>query len=206
VFFEADYFVDRNVLVALVPLTLAVAIGLGAGRESWRASWRTAWIGAAAIMCAVVLSLVLIVAVATDPHRQRTDWRSIAHVVQRQPGDRVVVMNNHPVLGWAMPRYLRDARELAPDDVVVVREVDVINNVVPSGRCDVFYGRPCTMHPLGEELPFEIATHFVLAEQPRVQDFRIDRYDAGVPVPVRAGSLVDPAQLSQSLMVFVPAH
>jgi hypothetical protein len=110
------------------------------------------------------------------------------------------------VLGEPMSRYLRGSHELNPDDMVNVREIDVLNLVADSEHCDVWYGRPCAMFLLGGPLPQELATRFVLVEQRRVQDFRIDRYVSGRPVPLQARGLVDTKHLSTALMVFVPAR
>jgi mannosyltransferase len=192
----ADYFLDRNAIVALVPLILAVAIGLGARRGGW--------VGPAATLCAAAVCLVAIIQVARDPLLQRTDWHSIARVVERQPRDRVVVMNGYPSAGLAMLRYFPDARVLAPNDTVNVQEVDVLNQVTSSRRCDLWYGRPCFLRFLGQPLPSEYASHFREAQPSRVQDLRVDRYVSAVPVSVQAHRLVKSLLPSAWLVVFAP--
>src|SRR2546423_548652 len=100
---ERNFFLDRNVIVALVPLIIVVAIGLGAQGSRWIAALATAAV--------VAISLVALVGVQTNPKVQRADWRSVAHVVNRAPGDRVVVMNGIWILGTeVLPRYLRRSR------------------------------------------------------------------------------------------------
>ncbi|MCU1430217.1 MAG: rane protein-like protein, partial [Actinomycetia bacterium] len=57
-----DYFIDRNVIVALLPSILVVAIGLGAcGARGAR------WVGVGAATGGVILSLGIVVSVARDP-------------------------------------------------------------------------------------------------------------------------------------------
>lgn len=197
---ERNFFLDRNVIVAIVPLVIVVAIGLGVKGPRWLAAIATAAV--------VGVSLVAIVGVQTNSRIQRADWRGVARIVNRSPGDRVVVMNGIWILGTVvLPRYLRDARPLNPDDSVRVQEIDVVSVKKTSRRCDLWYGNSCYFAPLGQPLPAQFSGTFSLQEQTRVQDFRIDRYTSGAPFELQARSLIaDPAQLSGALLFYVPAR
>jgi len=67
---DGDYFLDRNVLGAWVPLSVFVAGGLAARRAGV--------LGAACLAALLAWSLAVYVDVATSPELQRDDWRSVA--------------------------------------------------------------------------------------------------------------------------------
>ena len=73
-FRDPGFFKPRSVTAALVPLTLAVAIGLGVRRAGRLGP------AAAAMMC--VASLAVTVAADFVPGLQREDWRGVARVLE----------------------------------------------------------------------------------------------------------------------------
>ena len=70
---DGDYFLDRNVLGAWVPLTVFVAGGLAARRAGI--------LGAACLAAVLAWSVVVYVDIATSPELQRDDWRSVARAL-----------------------------------------------------------------------------------------------------------------------------
>jgi mannosyltransferase len=80
---DGDYFLDRNVLGAWVPLTVFVACGLAARRAGI--------VGAACIAVLVAWSVVVYVDIATSPELQRDDWRSVAEALPEDDRALVVV-------------------------------------------------------------------------------------------------------------------
>jgi hypothetical protein len=111
----ADYLLDRNLLPALIPLTMALAAGFGARRAG-----RLGLAGAGALCVLFTLSAVL---TATRKDLQRPDWRDVAAALGHPRVPRVVVA---PASGDQPLRfYLRDARD-AESGAVVTKEVIVI--------------------------------------------------------------------------------
>ena len=93
---DGDYFLDRNLLGAWVPLAVFVAGGLAARRA-----------GVAGIAClAAVLcwSLVVYVDIATSPELQRDDWRAVAGAL---PDDERAVVVVYPAYQSAALRRQR---------------------------------------------------------------------------------------------------
>ena len=80
---DGDYFLDRNVLGAWVPLTVFVACGLVARRAGI--------VGAACLAALLAWSVVVYVDIATSPDLQRDDWRSVAEALPDDDGAMVVV-------------------------------------------------------------------------------------------------------------------
>jgi mannosyltransferase len=70
---DGDYFLDRNVLAAWVPLGVFVAGGLAARRAGV--------LGAACLAALVCWSFAAYFDVATTPELQRDDWRSVAEAL-----------------------------------------------------------------------------------------------------------------------------
>ena len=109
----SDYFLGRNLIASLVPLAIAVAIGLGAVRAGW--------IGATATAGLCVLSTLIVVAVASDVDLQKADWRSLAALLDTVPSDSAVVIDHDGHLAEPLLRYLRSARVLRANESVRVR-------------------------------------------------------------------------------------
>jgi hypothetical protein len=80
---DGDYFLDRNVLGAWVPLTVFVAAGLAARRAGA--------LGIACLAAIVCWSLVVQIRIVTTPAFQRDDWRAVAAELGDRPPSAVVV-------------------------------------------------------------------------------------------------------------------
>ena len=192
----SDYFLGRNLIASLVPLAIAVAIGLGAVRAGW--------IGATATAGLCVLSTLIVVAVASDADLQKADWRSLAALLDTVPSDSAVVIDHDGHLAEPLLRYLRSARVLRANESVRVREVDLVyytpNRV---DRCGLFQGRACEnvlfLFPI---FPDVLVNRFVYSGKPLVGRFAVNRYRAGQPVPVRTEMFVRrPPQFAPVVLV-----
>ena len=170
-----DYFDTRNVLIAWMPLVLAVAAGLGA-RRSGKA-------GVAAAIVLAALSGSTVVFVATSESLQRDNWRGVAQALG----------NDHPLTPRALvispdtapPPFAVYAPEfqLMPQDGAAVREVDLV--ALPFRRRT--QSRP-EDPPRPENHP-PPAPGFELVETRFDETFTLLRYQAPDPV------VVIPAQL-----------
>jgi 4-amino-4-deoxy-L-arabinose transferase-like glycosyltransferase len=110
-----DYIVTRNVIVAILPLAIVVALGVMAPEIG---RWALAL---PAGLC--VLGIVAVIAIASDVRYQRDDWRAAARALEELParGPRAVLVNDRPV---ALLVYVPAARALeGPPEV---SEVDVL--------------------------------------------------------------------------------
>ena len=112
-----DYFDTRNVLVAWLPLALAVATGLGA-RHSGRA-------GLAATVALALLSASTMLFVVTRESLQRDNWRGVADTLGKPHATprAVVVTPSAAVQPFAV---YRPALDPMPDAGVPVREVALV--------------------------------------------------------------------------------
>ncbi len=89
-----DFVLSRNLLPALVPLLLAVAVGLSVERARR--------LGTAAAVVLVTYSLGFCVWASTDPDLQRPDWEAVAEHLGEPDGPRATVTW---VIGEAPLRY-----------------------------------------------------------------------------------------------------
>jgi mannosyltransferase len=111
----ADYFLSRNVVVAWVPLAVAVGVGLG-GR-------RAGLLGIGALAALAMIGLAIVVATAHDPKFGSEDWRGAAEALGPPGASRAVVL----WLGVGADPFLlyRPTARVLPQDGAMVREVDV---------------------------------------------------------------------------------
>jgi hypothetical protein len=100
-----DHLLDRNLLPALFPLTVALAAGFGARRAG------PVGIIAAGALCAV-FSLI-VVTTATRKDLQRPDWRGVAAALGDATQTRVIVAPPHAK--QPLDIYLPNARDLRAD-------------------------------------------------------------------------------------------
>ena len=119
----ADFFVYRNVIIAMVPLFLVTAAGLGAKRAGW--------FGLAATAAGCAVSAALLVAVARDEELQRADWRTAAEALGPATGPRAVVT---AFLGDDPLEVYRPGTRRFPRGGASVAEVDVIAYSRPSRK------------------------------------------------------------------------
>ena len=111
---DGDYFLDRNVLGAWVPLTVFVVCGLAARRAGI--------VGAACLAVLLAWSVVVYVDIATSPDLQRDDWRAVS---QALPDDNAAMVVVYPAFQSAAlvrqrPRLVEQAAPTATDTVTLV--------------------------------------------------------------------------------------
>jgi len=116
-----DYLITRNVIVAWVPLFIALAAGFavdGLGRI------------AAGALC--VIGLALIVAINFDSTYQRDDWRGVAESLPPPTGERALVVA--PVNGLVpFEIYLPGSKPLPSTANTTVREIAAVGLVRGDG-------------------------------------------------------------------------
>jgi len=139
-----DYIVERNLLPALIPLAVVVAIGFAADGA------RRIGFVCAALLCAYWLAYD--VHVSRTPNLQRPDFRDLAKQLgpPRQP---------RAIVTWKLAAdpiryYLDDGSRRAYRGVVPVREIDVISKPVVARKP---VGLPPAFHPV-ERLRLERLT------------------------------------------------
>jgi hypothetical protein len=109
----ADYLAPRNLVAAMIPLTVLIAV-LG----TWP---RTGSAGTIALALAVAGFLAITLDVDLSPRLQRGNWRALAAAVSAGPGPRAVTTVE---LGGApLEYYTPGLHYLQPGSVVDVREV-----------------------------------------------------------------------------------
>ncbi len=191
----SDYFLDRNVIAALVPLVLVVAVGLG--RPQLRI------IGVVAVVAVVAASLVTTVAVTRQRDLQRADWHAVSTVIRRVHTRQVVVMNTDRILGSAVTRYLPPSRELPRQASVRTRDLVFIGLGRVPGQCSWWFGRTCAMIFLTDEPTLPLASSFSRRRVDHVGRFVVARYHSPVPVRVGPRTLVRASDRPGSMVLSV---
>ena len=195
---DSDYFLDRNVIAALVPLTIAVAIGLGGVRA------RT--LGSVAVVGVMAVSITTTVAVSRDRDLQRADWRAISGVIARHHGRQLVVMNRNRVLGSTMSRYLPPTRELSSHAIVKTRDVVFIGLGSVPGLCAWWFGHACSIVYLSERPQVPLPRSFHLVHIDHVGRFTLARYRSASAARLGLRTLVTPQDRAGSMvLVVIPA-
>lgn len=121
-----DYLDSKNVIAAVIPLSVAAAIGFAA----WRAG-----IAAAVALCA--LSVAVVLSVAADPRYQRIDWRGAAKALGEPSSSRALVISplpTQPALAVYVPR-------VGVAETYRVREIAVLG-LATVGRYELGTPRP----------------------------------------------------------------
>lgn len=177
----ADYFLDRNLLPALVPLIVAVAAGLGARRAG------RLGLGIAGGLC--LLFAAAVVLTAARPDLQRADWRRLAVVLGDARERRLIVgpRNSDQPLDF----YLRRSRQLPDEATLSTREVVVFG-----------WRKPWALTP---NLPSE----FRRVSQNTTGPFGVARFRAAQPVALSSRRLSStevgaPAQGSAAVVLQAP--
>lgn len=111
---NGDFFLDRNVLGAWVPLSVFVAGGFAARGAGW--------LGAACLVALVCWSLVVDLKVTTDPQLQRDDWRNVAAALPRSGTLRAAVV--------VYPAYQSAALSRQRPDLVELVEPEPLSRIV----------------------------------------------------------------------------
>jgi mannosyltransferase len=121
----ADYFLSRNLVVAWVPLAVAVAAGLG--------SRRAGILGSGALATLAVIGAAVVVSSAHDPKFGSEDWRGAARALGPPRASRAVVL--WLGVGEDPFRLYRPTAQPLPRAGATIREVDVV--FVGIGRGDI---------------------------------------------------------------------
>jgi mannosyltransferase len=180
-----DVFLSRYLIGGLVPLLVAVAVGLGVRRAAWAGG------AAVVVLCAVWCADV--VAVARDPDLQKADLRQVAEVFDTGVADRALVFNAHPLAGEPLRYYTDRARRLGDHEPALVDEIDVVVYNAKPKPCDYLVGRACSLLFLGGySFTDPIASQFALVDRVELDQFTVNRYRAAKPVFVTKAELVAP--------------
>jgi mannosyltransferase len=158
----ADYLAPRNLLAAMVPATVLIAIVIAARRAG-----RTGMAFAAALALAL---LALTIDVDLSPRLQRGDWARVAAVLRPAPATRAITTVE---LGAApLEYYLPPLRNLAPGAHTTVTEIDE-TGYAPLRRSA---GRPP-------------APGFHLLERRQIHGLIVYRFTSAVPVTISQRTL-----------------
>jgi dolichyl-phosphate-mannose-protein mannosyltransferase len=181
-----DLMFTRNLLVAWVPLAIAIAVALGASRPRWVSAGLT--LG----LCAI--GVWLIIEMKTDERLQRVDFRAAATLIG-PPADRIVVSpDGSGVVSYAMRQYVWDeGGSLVPiQDTPAprAREVVLLEYDAPTrgGWC---LGTACTLPP-PSIMSLQAPPGFHLVERREDSLFLLRRYRAPRPTRVRVATTNPP--------------
>lgn len=179
-----DVLLGRYLLAAFVPLLVASAVALLAGR-----SFR---LGAAAVLVIAGVWTLAGVAVVRDPRLHRADWRAVADVVVDDPSAhaRVLLVDTNGGQSSPLHRYLPSATVLAPGEVVTIDRIDVLVARPAGVPCNFYVGRGCGFVFLGGPLPEPLADRFTLSERRELDQFVVERYRADGPVTLERDDLL----------------
>jgi mannosyltransferase len=126
--FGADYLAPRNLVGAMIPVSVLIAILFAAiddPSDASRPAVRAVpWIGAGLAALALTASLIVTVDVDASPRLQRGNWRDLAHLLQRGGRARAITtveLGAAPLEYYLAPLHLRN---LARKTRVSVSEID----------------------------------------------------------------------------------
>lgn len=177
----SDYFLGRNLIVSVVPLSVVVAIGLGNVR-----------VGRLGLVVAALIAVgwIAVVAIAAnDADYQKADWRAVAEVVARGPRDRAVVVDGY--LGSPIQRYVDGSRALRSSKVAKVRAIDLVYRIPdPKFHCGRWSGLGCEAF-LFPRLPKSLERNFELVDRREFAGFVVNRYRSRVAAVVSGKLLLD---------------
>lgn len=192
-----DVLLGRYLIASLVPLIVAVSVGLAVRRARW--------VGAAALAVLCAISLTTVESVARDPQVQKPDWHAVAQVFANGRSNRLLVLNRGGDIARPLLYYLNDVKLLGADEPAVVTEIDVLTAKPSKKFCNLLVGMACGFIFLGGPLPEPVSHQFRLRERHELDQFRIDRYIAPSPVVVRLPQLVAPQDVPGSLAIVTKA-
>jgi uncharacterized membrane protein len=189
-----DLFLGRYLIAVLIPLTIAVAIGL--------TSPPMVWLGRVGVVLICVASLAAIIGVARDSDLRKPDWEKVARTHEVSNPNSVLLMRVHGYLGQPLLYYSAGSRALGDHEVVMTDTIDVLAGG-GGRRCNAFVGTSCFLF-LGGGLPEPAASQFRFATVVGVDEFTMWRFRADQPVPVTKAQLVPPRDLPEALAVVTP--
>jgi uncharacterized membrane protein len=189
-----DALVSRYLIASVVPLCVAAAVGLGTTAPRW--------VGPGVLGVVTVVALASVSAVARDPALQKPDWQAVADVVREGPGERLLLLNYHQVLGSPLRHYLPEAEPLEGSAVSHAREIDVLVAKASDKPCNLLVGQACALIFLGGSLPQPLAGHVTLIERVELDQFVVERYRVDDTVSgISEADLVPPSRTSSSLVL-----
>jgi mannosyltransferase len=165
-----DYLITRNVIFAVVPLVVFVAIGLAALRARWAA--------AAAAVALAALGVAATVRVDTSAALQRPDWRVVAHALGPDLHARAIVVAGS-YRGRPVKTYLPHTGFMT-QPAPAVREIDVIGMRGPR-EAGCWWGAECNL-PDATPDTRPPARGFHLLSRQRAGNFTIARFGSATPV------------------------
>ncbi len=193
---EYDYFLDRNVIGALLPLTLLIAIGLG--------SERFRFFGSGAMVALVAISMTAVIASMRDPELQRASWRTLAGSISQDVGDKVIVMNKGGIQATALTHYLPPGRQLTKDRRVRTSQLLFIGVPRISKGCTWWVGRPCSLLYMTDRPQVSLPRSFHVTKRQRVGLFSITYMKSSSLESVDARSLVTQTDLPNAFVFWLP--
>jgi hypothetical protein len=196
-----DMIIARYLVVALVALIGAVAIGLTVAAAP-------RGVGDAAVALIGAVSVITVVADVREPALQRADWRAVADAHDgagsNLEGERLLVVNLHGFLARPLQRYLDGERVVAADEPVTVAQIDVVVAKPSTTPCNLFVGLACGLIFLGAPPPEPLASRLRLVERIDLDQFVVERWSATEPVTITPAEVVPPADLADSLVLATP--
>ena len=162
-----DYVVYKNVIMAVIPLTVAVAAGFAA-KTAGR-------LGTASLTALVALSAAIGLSALWEPKYHREDWRRAAEAIGPARGPRAIVVT--PLDGGLpLELYLGMSREASGQ--LRVSEIDLIAGARrPKGSI----ADPSTPRPTTPAAP---DPRFAVVERVEADRFTLIRYRSAAPVSV----------------------
>jgi mannosyltransferase len=179
-----DVFLSRYVVASVVPLVVAVSVGVGAARP--------AWVGLGGVAVATLVSVGVVAAVAADPGLQRTDWRAVADVAASGSETSVLIVTVGGDQTSPLRHYVPGLDTLDGNETIPIDQVDVLVGKPAEEPCNFLVGRACAFVFLGAPLPEGRASAFVLTDRYELDQFAVERYRASEPVRVGRSDLLAP--------------
>jgi mannosyltransferase len=180
-----DYFLDRALIPAWIPLAIVVGAACTAPRT----------LPAGVALGAIVVAGMVYAQVLIDrsPQYQRPDWRGVANALGIASSSRAIVLYNGSLGTLPLAYYLPRSRwQIPPQAVLSVGEVDVVASV---------YQPPLRSLPSGTKL----------LAQTTVSNFTVDRFRVDPRwrltvdgILAGAGHLAAPAPSARSIVIQAP--
>jgi mannosyltransferase len=191
----ADYLLARNVLGALFPLTIAVAIGFGASRP------RGVGIAGAVVVCA--LGAASFAASVTDDKLQRLGWRAAADLLGPPRHPRIIASTGG-FRSEALRPYMASLTEVARGEVARIKEIDYLAIRTSSGRSTCWWGAVCKTPPKPAVHPRAVR-RFKLVDRRVLGRFEVERFVSDSRVSVQTDELfVDRQRGDRPTLFFQP--
>jgi mannosyltransferase len=175
----SDELITRNVIVALVPLLIGLACGLGARRAGM--------LGSVGVIALCAVGLTAAASVALDPGRQRPDWRGLAHVIEadgRAPGGRALLLENYSSL-WPLAIDIPGLQSIRRPGALA-SELDVVAmHGAPGWFC--WWGSTCNLRRSVVHPDFALPGLQRIGAVIRVGSFSVVRLRASAPLRITPG-------------------